>query len=193
MSIYTTYTDHQLTDLLAKKNGEAFSEIYNRYWAVIFRHARRMTKDDDLAKDVVQDVFVSLWDKAMDIQLEGSLSSYLYATARNKILNIYDRTRVKNKYIASLEHFMKNGENITDHLLRERLLASKIEQEISLLPKKMRQVFEMSRKSNMTYKQIAENLNISDKTVKKQMSNAIKILRLKLGALFVLILALLSP
>lgn len=188
MTAYHTYTDDKLTELLNTGDGDAFAEIYNRYWAVIYRHARRMAKDDELAKDVVQDVFVSLWDKATELQLNFSLSAYLYTTTRNKILNLFDRDKVKSNYIASLGNFITTGENITDHLLRERMLAAKIEQEIALLPKKMREVFEMSRKANMTYKQIADSLDISDKTVKKQMSNAIKILRLKLGALFTVIL-----
>jgi len=192
MSVYKTCSDHELAALLTEGNGDAFAEIYNRYWALLYRHALRMTKDDELAKDVVQDVFVSLWDKANEIQCSFSLTSYLYSAVRNKVLNLYHKKKVRTNYLASLGEFIKDGENLTDHLLRERMLSVKIEQEISLLPKKMREVFEMSRKANISYKEIAGDLNISDKTVKKQVSNAIKILRLKLGTLMFIIILLLN-
>lgn len=68
----------------------------------------------------------------------------------------------------------------TDHQIRERQLALKIEREISFLPEKMRQIFELHRKEHLTYKEIAEQLDISDKTVKKQVSNALHILRQRL-------------
>lgn len=184
MSVDKNLTDKELSILL--KNGEekVFSVIYDRYWAVLFQHARRMTRNDELAKDVVQDVFINLWDKASELNLNHSLSSYLYTSIRNKIINLYDKEKVKTRYLDSLANFMEAGENITDHLLREKMLSVRIEKEIAQLPKGMKQIFEMSRKDNKSYKAIADDLNISDKTVKKQISNAIKILRLKLNLLF---------
>lgn len=166
----------------------AFSEIYKRYWALLYRHALKMTRNEEIAKDVVQDVFVSLWDMSNDLQLSTSLNAYLYATTRNKILNLFAKEKVKTNYVQTLALHLERGENITDHRLRERLLNEKIEEGIAQLPKKMRQVFEMSRKENLSYKEIAEELSLSDKTVKKQVSNAIKILRLKLNVLFSLLI-----
>ncbi|MNK01727.1 ECF RNA polymerase sigma factor SigL [compost metagenome] len=191
MPLYKTCSDQELSSFLAQEDGDAFAEIYNRYWALLFRHARRMTKDDDLAKDIVQDVFISLWDKATERQFNFSLSSYLYTTVRNRILNMYDKEKVRSNYLSSLTEFISHGENVTDHLLRERQLSARIEHEISLLPRKMRTIFEMSRKENMSYKVIAADLELSDNTVKKQISNAIKILRLKLGTLISLLSAIL--
>lgn len=164
----------------------AFAEIYNRYWALLYKHAYRLIKDQDLAQDVVQEVFVNLWDKINTIDLQFSISSYLYTAVRNKVLNLIQRDKVKNNYIESFANFVACSEAITDYRLRERLLKEKIEKEVAALPSKMRQVFEMSRIQNMSHKQIAEELNLSDKTVKKQMSNAIKILRLKLGGFLIL-------
>lgn len=184
MANYKAHTDVELTAFLAEGDNAAFAEIYNRYWVVLYSHARKMTRDDDLAKDVVQDVFISLWDKVAETEFSFSLKAYLYATVRNRILNLYDKEKVKSKYLSSLEDFDRSGENVTDYRLRETLLAEHIDREILQLPGKMREIFEMSRKLNMTYKEISEQLDISDKTVKKQMSNAIKILRVKLGSLF---------
>mgnify|MGYP003575295760 FL=1 len=187
MAGYRTHNDAELFALVKAGEDRAFAEIYDRYWELLFRHARRMVKDDNLAQDIVQDVFISLWDKIGQMDLRLSVSSYLYASVRNKILNLIERDKVRNNYLESMTAFISHGENITDHRVRERMLKEKIEHEVSLLPAKMKQVFEMSRKDNMSHKEIAETLSISDKTVKKQMSNAIKILRLRLGSLLSLI------
>ncbi len=184
------YTDAELFDLVKSGDSFAFSEIYNRYWEVLFRHAYRLIKDKDLAKDIVQEVFVSLWDKIEELDLQFSVNAYLYKSVRNKILNLIEKDKVRNNYLESLAVFINSSEAITDYRLRERLLAEKIEMEIAGLPSKMRQIFEMSRKQNLSHKQIAEELSLSDKTVKKQMSNAIKILRLKLGGFIVLAILL---
>lgn len=186
MSSLKQHTDTELFDLIKEGNAIAFAEIYDRYWALLYRHAYRLIKDQDLAQDVVQEVFVNLWDKINTIDLQVSKSSYLYTAVRNKVLNLIQRDKVKNNYIESFANFVASSEAITDYRLRERLLKEKIEKEVAALPSKMRQVFEMSRIQNMSHKQIAEELNLSDKTVKKQMSNAIKILRLKLGGFLIL-------
>ncbi|ADY52091.1 RNA polymerase, sigma-24 subunit, ECF subfamily [Pseudopedobacter saltans DSM 12145] len=180
------YTDAELFDLVKNGHSFAFSEIYNRYWEILFRHAYRLLKDKDLAKDIVQEVFVSLWDKIGELDLQFSINAYLYKSVRNKVLNLIEKDKVKNNYLESLAAFINSSEAITDYRLRERLLKEKIEKEIADLPPKMRQIFEMSRKQNLSHRQIAKELNLSDKTVKKQMSNAIKILRLKLGGFIVL-------
>lgn len=84
-------------------------------------------------------------------------------------------------HLESLGDFMTAGSNVTDHLARERMLAKQIEKEIENLPPRMREVFELKRKQNLSYKQIAIAMNISELTVKTQMNKAIRILRGKFG------------
>ncbi|MNY42681.1 RNA polymerase sigma factor [compost metagenome] len=116
--------------------------------------------------------------------LSSKLSVYLYGAVRHKFFNSLDHEKVKANYRASLSTFIDSGEYTTDNLLREKELIHLIEKEVSLLPPKMREVFELSRKEHLSHKEIAGRLNISDKTVKKQMNNAIKILKVKLGPFF---------
>lgn len=180
MPLYNAYTDNQLARLLKTADHAAYNEIYNRYWGILYRHALRMLDDTDLAKDVIQDVFTMLWVKGKELELNTSLSSFLYASVRNRTMNQIDHSKVRDNYISSLETAIEEGEATTDLLLMEKELAKRIEAELSLLPEKMRRVFELSRIHDYSYKQISEELNISDNTVKKQMSNALKILRMKL-------------
>lgn len=183
MELYSKYSDAELADLIKSGNKYAFTEIYERYWSVLLRHARRMLQDNEETRDILQDVFLTLWKKAPELELTSSLSAYLYALVRNRILNLVVRDKVKANYLASLEDFIDHGEATTDFTIRSKQLAARIEEELAALPPKMREVFELSRKHNLSYHQISEKLMISDNTVKKQMSNALKQLKLKLGLL----------
>jgi RNA polymerase sigma-70 factor (ECF subfamily) len=185
---YDELSDLQLASLLGESDHRAYTEIYKRYWAVLFRHSRRMLQDDEAAKDVVQDIFIMLWAKGSVVVLNTSLSAFLYSAVRNKVFDLIDRNKVKGNYLASLEKFIDSGEFTTDNQVLEKEIAAIIEKEIAFLPAKMREVFELSRKSNLSYKEIAVKMDITDHTVKKQMSNALKILRFKFDSLFSIII-----
>ena len=168
------------------KEGQrsAYEEIYHRYWALLFNHARKMLQSDEDAKDLVQDVFSVFWLDGPTLVLQTTLSAYLYSIVRYKVFNLIDRKKVRSNYLSSLEAFIKKNEYSSEYRVREKQMEELIEKEIAALPPKMREVFELSRKANMNYREIAERLNISDNTVKKQMSNALKILRSRLGVIF---------
>ena len=169
--------------LLMLKRGEqpAFSEIYQRYWPILYRHAFRMLKSEAESEDVVQDTFVNLWKAAHDLPDHTSLGAYLYTMVRNRVLNIIAKSSVHASYRNDLERFMVEGYELSDHLVREKVLAKIIEQEIQQLPPRMREVFERKRNDYLSYKEIAEVMDISELTVKTQMNKAITILRRKLG------------
>lgn len=188
MADYDTYSDDELINLLKVGDRVAYEKIYQRYWLKLYRHALKMLQNEEEAKDVVQDVFVMLWSKQNELNSITSLSSYLYASVRNKILNLFKRNRIEDNHLDSLKVFIGQGENITDHLIREKNLSAIIEKEITLLPDRMRQVFELKRKNNLSYQEIAKEMTISDLTVKTQMNKAIKVLRLRLGALLSILL-----
>lgn len=189
MVSYSTLDDSGLIQLLRQQDKSAYTQIYKRYWAILYRHALRLVKDEAEATDIVQEIFTVLWAKSANINFTTSLSSYLYASVRHRVIDLINRNKIKETYLLSLQDYLKNGECITDELIREKELSAKIDAEIGLLPEKMREVFLLSRKSNLSYKEIASELNISEGTVKKQVYNAIKILRFKFG-LFVSLLCL---
>jgi RNA polymerase sigma-70 factor (family 1) len=187
MAKYNLYSDDELFLLLKEGDHRAYAILYERYWAILFRYSRRILQNEEESRDVVQDVFVMLWAKAETLEIQVSLSCFLYAATRNSILKLFQRGKVKTNYLNSLAEFITQENNTTDHLVRDRELAKRIEQEVSMLPPKMRAVFELSRKSHLSHREIATRMEISDKTVKKQMANALKILRLKLGTFFLLL------
>ena len=177
-------SDYELLALFKEGQKSAYEEIYRRYWGLLFNHARKMVQSDEDAKDLVQDVFSVFWLDGPTLELQTTLSAYLYSLVRYKVFNLIDRKKVRSNYLSSLEDYIKKNEYSAEYRVREKQMEELIEKEIATLPPKMREVFELSRKANLNYREIAEKLNISDNTVKKQMSNALKILRSRLGVIF---------
>lgn len=181
MSRYDKLPDDELVPLLLQGDESAYTEIYYRYYAPLYIHVFNKLRNREESRDIVHDLFSQLWQKRTALAIQSSLASYLYAAARYRVFDLIDRSKVKNKYIDSIRKFAEEGTTETDHRIREQQLLVLIEKEIASLPPKMRQVFELSRKGGLSHRQIADELNLSEKTVKKQVSNSLKILRSKLG------------
>lgn len=155
---------------------------------VMLNHAYNRTRNREEAKDVVHEVFTILWSRREQMELSSNLPGFLYTSVRNIILNHIARDGVREKYVSSMIAFSNRPQENTDHLIRENQLKAMIEREIAELPKKMREIFQMSRDQHLSHKEIAAILGLSDKTVDRQISNAIKILSSKLGVLMYLAL-----
>ena len=190
MKDYSKFSNLELQHLLVLGDAYAFTEIYDRYKGVLYQHSLNMLEDRDEAKDVLQELFSNLWANRESMQIKSNLSGYLYVGIRNRVLNLIAHKQVQAQYISSLGDFINKGEFITDYRVRERQLAGVIEKEIDSLPAKMRQVFQLSRMSNLSHKEIAEELSVSEQTVRTQVRNALRILRVKLSLLTLIYLLL---
>jgi len=188
MVAYESLSDTEITDLLKLGDQGAFTEIYNRFKGLLYIYACKITRDDDIAEDLVQDIFIYLWDKRQTINFTSSISSYLYSAIRYKFFDLVDKQKVRADYVQAFQLFLDKGEFLTDNYITEKELSATIEKEIANLSAKMREVFLLSRKENLSNKEIAERLNISEKTVKNQLSTALKTLKVRLGLLTFLLL-----
>jgi len=182
LAAYNTLLDDELASLLKQGDKQAYTEIYARYHAGIYIHTFNKLRIREDSKDLVHDLFSNLWHKREELNLHTSLKAYLYSAARYKVFDWISHREIKSQYLSSIGDFITAGECVTDHRVRERQLMELVESEIAALPPKMREIFELSRKESFSHKEIAEKLNISEKTVKKQVNNSLKILRAKLGA-----------
>lgn len=192
MSGYKLFSDFELVDLLRKDDHAAFTEIYSRHSAVVYRNTYRLLNDRSEVMDIVQEVFTSLWNKRSDIVINSNLAGYLYVAARNSVFKALSHQQVECKYFSLFELPAQESFTSSDHLIREKQLQIIIDQEIDELPTKIREVLTLSRKSYLSHKEIGQALHISESTVKKQVNNALKILRVKLGAYFSLFLVVLA-
>jgi len=181
MAEYDCMNDLELVNLIRSGNKHAFAEIYERYFGVLYLHAYRQLRDKDEAKDLLQELFSYLWSQRESLTPASNFSSYLYTSVRNRVLNILAHKHVEDKFLLSLGHAGSKVEAATDHLARERQLAMIIEKEIQLLPPRMRQVFELSRKENLSHKEIAAKLELSEQSVRSHVKGALRLLRTRLG------------
>lgn len=183
MEDFSKYTDPALLSLLKGGDGRAMTEIYERYWPLLFSAVTRMLDDRDAAYDLVQDVLVSLWERRGELVVHDTLKAYLYAAARKKVLLGIRSSRMRERYEQTFKDVWEEGSPSSEETLIERELHARFEAELESLPEKMREAFSLSRIEQYTYREIAEKMHISDHTVKQHISKALKILRKRMLSL----------
>jgi RNA polymerase sigma-70 factor (ECF subfamily) len=183
MTTYSFYTDQELVALLKADDHVAFTEIFERYFALVVNFTSKRLHDLHASEDIVQEVFVRLWNNREDFVLNASLGSYLHRSALNRMLNYLKHEDIKDAHIDSLRSFIKAGTEGTDHRARSSYLEQIIQREINFLPPKTKEVFELRRKQQLSNREIAETLTISEQTVETHMKKALKHLRTRLGLL----------
>jgi len=152
--------------------------------------AQKYVKDFETAREIVQDAFISLWEKRETIDMERPVKSYLTMIIHNKCTNYLRDNRKFDTYILNIENLLDVPENEGSDSLVEEELKQKIEASIAELPEKCREVFVLNRYENLKYLEIADKLQISVKTVETQMSKALKHLRISLAEYITVVLAL---
>lgn len=180
MPQYSLYTDEELVCFISADDNAAFTELYNRYAGVLYLHGQKRLGDRDAAKDLIHDIFESVWTNRDTLQINGPVANYLYTALRYKIINF----EVSRKRFATWEKVIGDVEKpdvnpTPDEAMITQELKQMIEAEVNRLPKKMREVFYMSRELQLSHQEIASHLELSPATVKKQVNNALKVLRLK--------------
>jgi RNA polymerase sigma-70 factor (ECF subfamily) len=176
----TNATDSLLLNLINQGRDAALTELYDRYWEAIFTYVVKVLKDEQEASDIVQETFIAIWQKRGDLADIQSLKPYLFSIARYKSLRSISLQLSQEKYKTSLLHYFKDYDHSPELDMISSEMETFIESHIQRLPERMREVFLLSRKEHLSYAEIAVRLNISDKTVKKQIHNALKYLRSKL-------------
>jgi RNA polymerase sigma-70 factor (family 1) len=186
MSSLNTLTDIELTGLLKSGDHAAFTEIYHRFSGLLYTYSYKLTRDTAIAQDMVQDLFISLWDKRDTITFNSSLSGYLYTTIRYKFLKQVAHEKVKSGYAEDFISYMSGGSDAVGNYISDKELILEVEKLVAHLPKKMARIFIASRLEYRSHKEIAAEMNLSEKTIKNVMSQAVKNIRLKIGAFLML-------
>ena len=187
MRNYLALSDNELSALVTSGDHWAYEQLYRRYSRLLFSYAMKKLRDEEQAKDIIQEFFTELWDKRETTVFSTNISGYFFSAINNRILNYFLRENVKSKFVSYVVDNLPGVVANTDHLIRENQLMELIEKEIQALPPKMRVVFELSRKQHLSYKEIADKLEISERTVENQVSNALFRLRTKLGVIIFLL------
>lgn len=169
----------------------AFEELFRSCFTPLCSFAQKYVGDIDEAKDIVHNVFINLWDKREEVDLNTSLKSYLFQGVYNRSMN-YIRDHKKLVKFDTPQSEAELGQYLEskDHLESEEA-EGRINRALDELPDKCREIFLMNRFDGLKYREIAKKLNISIKTVETQMSRALKTLREKLSDMITVLLFLL--
>ena len=155
----------------------AYRQIFEQYYQRLVVFSHRYLEDQESARDVVQDLFVDLYDSRQSISIETSLKSYLYSAVKNRCLNQVKHEQVKEKH----RNKSRSEANVADPNLEEIMdaveLEARIYEIVLKLPEKCRQIYIMSRVDGKRNSEIADLLNLSIRTVETQISKALKSLR----------------
>ena len=166
-----------------KQDGErALKRLFDRYYPVLVSDLRRILPDEELSKDLAQEVFVELWNRKNELNIEQSLEAYLRRAARNKALN-YLKKHQRVQLEDSSKWYDLEDESPEDRrkLAEKEDMESALHDAIDRLPEKCRAVFVLSRFEKMSHKEIAGELNISTKTIENQISRALRLLKEAMG------------
>jgi RNA polymerase sigma-70 factor (family 1) len=171
---YSSHTDHELLRMISQNDELAFSEIYNRYWKLLYTSAHNILQVKAAAQDAVQEVFISLWKRRADLRIDA-LQPYLHQAVRFQVFKAIRAEKTDQAFFNRLSLISR------DILFEDPLLFKELEtlyqQLILALPPDEQEIFRLHRDSGLTYKQIAEQKNISVKTVEKKMSRSLRELR----------------
>lgn len=172
-------TDHNNFLLIRKGDKKAFELLFKTYYAPLVLFARTFIADQDESEEMVQGFFTKLWEERQKISINTSVKSYMFQSIRNRCLNQIKHEKIRKEY----QNFVQQAplsEKALEPFFMEVGLMEKIEQSIAALPPRRKEIFLMSREQGLKYREIAEKLNISVKTVETQMGHALSDLREKL-------------
>lgn len=177
--------DRECINQLEADSESAFTAIYEQYWASLFKYVIRILPEEDEVADVVQETFVTFWELRSRLAQVRSIKAYLFIMARNLAFKRFRENLKQETAEERLVEFYANTDVGLEQTIELKDLADLIDAEIGRLPKKMREVFVLSRKEHLSYQEIAERLEISDETVKKQISRALKYLRVRIDKAYI--------
>ncbi|TKG92927.1 RNA polymerase sigma-70 factor [Puteibacter caeruleilacunae] len=183
--------DKEVIKLIQKGDDKTFRMTFDAYFPGLLAFAKEYVQDEEVAKNLVQEAFVKLWEKRETLSEDSNIKAFLYHILRNSSLNYLKGEKVRKKYEDRLKH--SYNEALLNYEALNRLdfdslsfeeLANVISETINSLPPKCKQVFEMSRYQSLKNREIAEELGISVKAVEGHISKALKELRSELKKQF---------
>ena len=177
MSANFLYRPKDVLQQITEGNESAFRQIYDRYWLNIYKTVKRYTKSPEVAEDIVQEIFTTLWNNRSNFKEVINLEYYLITMAKNltyKTLRkmAFEET-VKNHWLAEIPH----EENSANDAILDQQYAQLIRQAVGLLPSQQKQIFNMAKVEGLSHKDIAAQLKISHLTVKTHMAKALHSIR----------------
>lgn len=173
--------DHVLLLQLKDGSEEAFSEIYNKYWQKLYMLAYDRLRDTKQSQDIVQDIFISLWERRGELDIQN-LNAYLYSSVRYNVFKLAAANKANDSFY-NLSDALSPLASSADHRIISFELISAYHRLLEEMPAQRKKIFKMRYEENLKTKTIAEQLNISQKTVQNQLLSSYQNIRTLLAQL----------
>lgn len=181
MAAYNHLTDDELVTLLRQGDEQAFAQIYKRYAEKLAGFAGAKLYNLDDARDILHDLFVKLWEGREQLHITSNLQSYLFAVVRHRIVDKIRKNVTREEYASVVQSFGEFCDSDTDKQLELKELKQTVDRSLEQLSPRIKEIYKLSREEGLSNREIAEKLNLSEQTVKNQLSAALKHLRQILG------------
>ena len=168
-----------LINRLKSGDESAYELLFKEYYQLLVGFAMKYVTDIENAKELVQDLFVYLYEKREQMEINSSLKSYLFRSVHNRALNLINSQKIRHKYVEHISKTAETGENSLEAVVHTTELEHVLYQAIGDLPPKCRMIFKLNRFEGLSNTEIAQQLKLSKRTVETQISKALKILRTK--------------
>lgn len=176
--------EHRWAEQIREGDRAAFEEMFYAYYPQLCAFAVEYVKSQDRARDVVQEVFLRIWERRAEWNLRGSLKAYLYQAVRNRALNHVRRNKRRDLDTPLDGHdALSNGQTAEDQF-HFRELSDAVQDAISQLPERRRMTFLLHRRHGFSYAEIAQIMDVTSKTVENQIGRALKFLRSQIFSTF---------
>jgi len=180
--------DTELVVKLKNHDEDAMIMIYRIYWKGLYSSAYKILRDKETCEDIVQELFIKIWNNREQLDIRSSLQAYLSVAVRHEV---YHRIRVSKQFEPIMDEIMETMADLSCYDRMEyRELQNRISSVIDTLPEKCREVYNLSRNDLMTHKEISEKLSISTKTVRNHITRALHQLRINMDHVLLLLIAL---
>jgi RNA polymerase sigma-70 factor (ECF subfamily) len=177
-AIFNSYSDKELLTAIASGDNNAFTELYNRYWDKLLFIAGSKFRDLSVAEEMVQDIFLDIWNRRSELNITGELEAYLAVSMKYKVINAQARLKRSVDFRQYLLHHQTEQDNSTEEWLSFHELKGRLSLLVSKLPERCRITYQLSKELGFTQKEIAAHMEISEKAVEANLSRAMKSLRL---------------
>src|ERR1035437_3379738 len=175
------YNDEELMQEIKADNMFAFDVLYKKYCKRVYKFGYSILKSPEESENIMQDVFLSLWENRHKVQKDSSIKSFVFTITYNIAISIIRKKARESQFIEYLKSLQEITEEPVNVKLEYNELKTKLDEIINALPQRQKEVYLLHRVEGLKYNEIAERLNISVKTIETHMSRALKTIREKLG------------
>lgn len=178
-ALFTAYTDEELVAMVRNGNDGAYAELFNRNWERVYNMIYSRINDRAVTEGMAQEIFMKLWDKRADLAIDN-VSAYLYTCVKNRCVNYIESKIARKKHWERYKIFLPQQDESTARTIAFNDLWQAVEKGLNTIPKKSKMIFRLNRFEGHSVKEIAGQMNLSEKAIQYHLTRSVRELRLYL-------------